>query len=156
MWTRFMDMHSGGGSKEPYEYIYIEAAEDEAKVIFYNRFGHNPERVTCTCCGDDYSISSEEDFAQLTGYDRGCASGYVMDDGEIKGEDYWRECGLEERRALNGKFRYFERQGERTYGRQYVTVDEYQKSEGVLVIHASEISAAERVGEVPSQGYVWV
>ena len=26
MWTRFMDMHSGGGMKEPpYEYIFIEA-----------------------------------------------------------------------------------------------------------------------------------
>ena len=71
MWTQFMDMHSGGGCKEsPYEYIYIEADEDIAEVIFYNRFGHNPNRVTCTCCGEDYSISSHEDLLQLTEYNR--------------------------------------------------------------------------------------
>ena len=36
-WTRFMDMHSGGGTKEkPFEYIYIQAPEKEAKVIFYD------------------------------------------------------------------------------------------------------------------------
>lgn len=70
-WTRFMDMSSGGSTKEPpYEYIYIEAPEAEAKVIFYNRFGHNPERVTCTCCGEDYSISEEPSLAQASAYDR--------------------------------------------------------------------------------------
>jgi hypothetical protein len=70
MFTRFMDMHSGGGTKEPpYEYIYIEAPEAEAKVIFYNRFGHNPERVTCTCCGEDYSIDSYETLEDATAYD---------------------------------------------------------------------------------------
>ncbi|KKL21424.1 hypothetical protein LCGC14_2445590 [marine sediment metagenome] len=71
MWTQFWDMHSGGGLKEaPYHYIYIEAPEEEAKVIFYNRFGHNPERVTCTCCGDDYSIGEEKTLAKLTEYHR--------------------------------------------------------------------------------------
>lgn len=71
MWTQFMDMHSGGGCKEtPYEYIYIEALREEAEVIFFNRFGHNPNRVTCTCCGEDYSISSHEDLIQLTDYNR--------------------------------------------------------------------------------------
>lgn len=75
MWTRFMDMNSGGGSKEEWEYIYIEAPEDEAKVIFYNRFGHNPERVTCTCCGRDYSIDSEEKIVDLqSAYEAGCVT----------------------------------------------------------------------------------
>lgn len=32
MWTRFMDMHSGGGSKEKWEYIYIEAPETRRKL----------------------------------------------------------------------------------------------------------------------------
>ena len=45
MWTHFWDMHSGGGQKEKFGHCYIEAPENEAKVIFYNRFGHNPERV---------------------------------------------------------------------------------------------------------------
>ena len=34
MWTRFMDMHSNGYSKEAWENIYIDATtEEEAKVI---------------------------------------------------------------------------------------------------------------------------
>lgn len=74
MFTRFMDMHSGGGLKEsPYQFIYIEAAMEEARVIFYNRFGHNPERVTCTCCGEDYTLSEAESLELESAYDRGCA-----------------------------------------------------------------------------------
>jgi len=61
MWTRFYDMHSGGGAKEKWELIFIEAPEDEAISIFYNRFGHNPNRVSCTCCGADYSIYEDGD-----------------------------------------------------------------------------------------------
>ena len=67
-----MDMHSGGGLKHRYAYIYIEANEAEAKVIFYNRFGTNPDRVSCTCCGNDYSITSSKSLAQATAYNRGC------------------------------------------------------------------------------------
>lgn len=71
MWTRFMDMHSGGGCKEePYDKIYIEAPEDEARVIFYNRFGHSPDRVSCTCCGEDYSIDEDKTFEKASEYDR--------------------------------------------------------------------------------------
>ena len=71
MWTMFYDTCSGGEIKEPpYELIFIESDENEAKGIFYARFGHNPERVTCTCCGDDYAISSEESFDEITKYHR--------------------------------------------------------------------------------------
>ena len=71
MWTRFMDMHSGGGTKEePYEYIYIEAAEAEARIIFYNRFHHSPDRVTCTCCGEDYVYHDSDSLEDLTRHDR--------------------------------------------------------------------------------------
>lgn len=80
VWTRFMDMHSGGGQKLEWGYIYIEAPEAEAKVIFYNRFKRNPERVTCTCCGNDFSISCEKSLKELTAFDRGCDfddGGYV-------------------------------------------------------------------------------
>ena len=68
MWTEFMDMHSGGFQKEPYSHIYIEAPEDKAVVIFYNIFGHNPNRVTCTCCGPDYSILESDSFDEATRY----------------------------------------------------------------------------------------
>lgn len=69
-WTEFFDMSSGGQEKEPYKIIHIEAPEKEAKVIFYNRFGHNPERVTCTCCGEDYAISEANSLLEATEYDR--------------------------------------------------------------------------------------
>ena len=60
--VNFMDMHSGGGLKERYSHIYIEAmGEDAASLIFYNRFGHNPNRITCTCCGEDYAINEYDD-----------------------------------------------------------------------------------------------
>ena len=78
-WTQFWDMHSGGGCKEPpYDKIYIEAPESEATTIFYNRFGHNPERVTCTCCGEDYSITEYESLEDATACHRDCA--YIEDE----------------------------------------------------------------------------
>lgn len=144
-----MDMHSGGGTKEdPYEMIYIEASEEEARVIFYNRFGHDPERVTCTCCGSDYSISSHESIAQLTGFDRNCKYGdmneYVEEQCErLKkytdgGDDGWRA--------------YLEQYPDR----KYVTLEEYFSKPWVLAIHAEEIKTEERKGEVHRSGYVWI
>ena len=94
MFTRFMDMHSGGGTKEaPYETIYIEAGEDEASVIFYNRFGHSPERVSCTCCGRDYSTSEAESLELASAYDRKCdwdkkAKDYDLSTAKVSIDDY--------------------------------------------------------------------
>lgn len=168
VWTRFMDMHSGGGTKEPpYEYIYIEAPENEAKVIFYNRFGHNPERVSCTCCGDDYSISEEKSLEQATAYERNCDSSYFRPDGT--------ECDQNEA-WVSGKgtkkgywFGYIERQEPRKMdirGRcntkdsdswgLYVPLNKYLSSDGVLVIRSDDIKSQERKGDIPEQGYVWV
>ena len=70
MWTEFFDMHSGGGSKEKFEHIYIEAPKEQAEVIFYNRFGHNPNRVSCTCCGQDYSVFESDTLEEATEYTR--------------------------------------------------------------------------------------
>lgn len=120
-------MHSGGGQKENFSHCFIEAPENEAKIIFYNRFGHNPERVTCTCCGDDYSISEYETLEQATAYERNCK--YVKDTYiEEKGDSY----------------------------REYLTLPEYLKQSDVLVIFAADIKDNERVGSIPQQGYVWV
>lgn len=126
MFTHFCDMHSGGSQKEQWAHIFIEASEDEAKVIFYNRFGHNPERVTCTCCGDDYSIHENENLQQATAYYRGC--------------------------TFEGKS-YVERQNKEY--RDYQTLEQYLASGDVLVIYAADIKPDERIGEVPEQGYVW-
>lgn len=131
-WTQFLDMHSGGPQKEDWARIYIEAPETEAKVIFYNRFGHNPERVSCTCCGDDYSISEEPTLAEATAYHRGCAY-----DNEAKA------------------YVEVEKSGYKEYGR-LLTVQEYVEQPEVLVIRADEIKDEERRGDVPAEGYVWV
>lgn len=130
-WTQFWDMHSGGGCKEkPYEKIYIQAPEEQAKVIFYNRFGHNPERVTCTCCGGDYSISESETLAQATAHHRGC--------------DYDDKA----RKYVEGPSNDYR-------GEKYQTVDEYSQLPDVLVIPHEEIKDGERIGEVPQEGYIW-
>lgn len=129
MWTKFMDMHSGGWAKEDWEYIYIEAPQKEAELIFYHKFGHNPNRVTCTCCGEDYSIDEHQTLEQATAYERGC-----------KYDEQTKQ--------------YLEQHSGRSY--PYQTVDEYIKSPGVKVIYANEIKPEERTGELPEQGYVWV
>lgn len=160
MWTRFMDMHSGGGCKEPpYDKILIEAPEDEARRVFYAKFGHNPERVTCTCCGEDYSITESPTLSDATAYDRGC----------IWIKPVWAEDRLltaEKRKEANELSRYLE------YGEgmpdgfvssfpwrssvSALSLDEYLALPTVLVVSANDITDTERSVNVPSQGYVWV
>ena len=123
MWTHFYDMHSGGGQKEKWGHIYIEESQELAELIFFNRFGHNPNRVSCTCCGEDYSISHLESLEQLTGYHRGCvfdkkAAQYI----ELDAEQSWNP---------------------------YQTFEEYTKNENVLVICRDEIKEEEITGYMP-------
>lgn len=128
-WTHFWDMHSGGSQKEEWHHIFIEAPEHEAEIIFQNRFGHNPHRVTCTCCGSDYSVSEEDDLLQATGYHRNCV--------------YSSEKGYME--APSGK----------AYC-PYQTLEEFEERDDVLIIPAGDIKPEEREGSLRQQGYVWV
>lgn len=130
-WTQFEDMHSGGDTKEePFQYIYIESPLDEAVRIFYNRFGHNPYRVTCSCCGADYSTRESETLEQATAHNRGCARSNVFRQwGQRTDNKPWRPC---------------------------MTLDDYRLKTDVLVIPAAEIMDSERHGDVPAQGYVWM
>jgi hypothetical protein len=154
-----MDMHSGGRTKEPpYQHIYIEAPQAEAEVIFYNRFKHNPNRVTCTCCGADYSIGDGESLEELTGFDRNCESGYILPDGRIlKGkaaQEYWYSVPREERQLL--AHTYFEEPRTRKYGGAYSSMNDYFKREDVLRIDAQHINPQERHGSLPRQGYFYI
>lgn len=92
MWTKFMDMHSGGGTKEPpYEYIYIEASEKESPDIFMRIFGHYPGWVTCHSCGDNYSWDEYPDLEHATAFERQCTwieGRYDPSTAEISLEDY--------------------------------------------------------------------
>lgn len=154
-WTQFMDMHSGGGTKEaPYEYIYIEAPEGEASAIFYAKFGHSPSRVSCTCCGDDYSVSHAETFEKLTGYERRCR--YIED---ARGWKYRGDDKLEGRYVEDGEevpdgYAVSSTSSHR-YG-QYMTVEQYVAKPTVLVIPAADIKPEWRSVRIPTQGYVWV
>ena len=139
-WTRFMDMHSGGRLKEKQQYIYIEAPEEEATVIFYNRFGHNPHRVTCTCCGNDYSIGEYKNFLEASGFDRGCR--LIENKKENDGGHYVNKPAL--KTDLLGSFNH------------YQTIKGFEARKDVLIIRKKDIKANERKGEVPEQGYVWV
>lgn len=70
-WTQFMDMHSGGRTKiEPYEYIFIEAPEQQARDYFTARFGRHPNHVTCDCCGSDFSVDEHATLDEATAYER--------------------------------------------------------------------------------------
>lgn len=87
-----MDMHSGGGRKLQWNYIYIEADEQKAIYIFERMFGLDPYNVTCNCCGEDYSISSDK-LGALTSYERRCRYNsqtrkYTLGPNSIKLGDY--------------------------------------------------------------------
>lgn len=129
-WTRFMDMHSGGGCKEyPFEYIYIQYPKDVAERVFYLMFGHNPDRVTCTCCGNDYSVDESKDLKQATGYNRSCA--YNAD-----------------------KKLYIEsRVSEYSHRRRPMGVKAYCTQENVLVIYKDMVDASNIPHELPLEGY---
>lgn len=148
MWTQFHDMHSGGGQKLEWGRIFIEAPEAEARSIFYGRFGRNPDRVTCTCCGADYSISEHLDLERGTAYERNCE--WVSDKKEHGGGHYLesqKEDNMQIRRSRNTP-------DESTWG-LYMTLDAFIKSGKVKIIPASEISETERCIDVPEEGYVW-
>lgn len=159
-WTLFWDMHSGGDTKESWEKIYIEASEEEAKLIFYNRFGHNPERVSCTCCGEDYSIYESETLEQASAFHRNCPWIRVTDRAKnSKGKPLINDC----------KDRYLEGDGkvsgekipvgytieQRYSSGEWMSLEEYVKSNTVLVIRNDDIAVEERIGKIPEQGYVW-
>jgi hypothetical protein len=132
-WTHFWDMHSGGRTKEPpYEQIFIEMPEKEAISVFYTRFGHNPYRITCTCCGEDYSISEWDSLAEATSYFRNAS---VQEDGTEKFHNNY--CGDVDDRRL-------------------ISVDELKKNTKFLFIYNSDISRNEAtIRELPEEGWTW-
>ncbi len=138
MWTKFWDMHSGGGLKEdPIQFIFIEAPADEAVVVFYNRFKHNPYRVTCSCCGEDYSVSCHETLLQASGFHRSCP---MNKDGKYISQNRNKNSVGSLKKTPQG----------------YQTAGEFRKRKDVLIIPKKDIKKEERHGVTPEQGYVWV
>lgn len=152
-WTHFMDMHSGGGRKLAWEHIWIEAPKNEAKAIFYNRFGRNPERVTCTCCGEDYSVSEAETLEHATAYERGLA--WVED---ARGHSFGANRPADFKEGF-----YLEPDGEVPEGMRQgnwrrgpgITLAVFLASTKHLVVRTADIKPDERTGRVPTEGYIW-
>ena len=69
--TRFMDMHSGGHQKTPFTHIYIDDPLEKAILTFKELFQHDPDNVTCTCCGTDFVYEEYDSLEEATAYDRG-------------------------------------------------------------------------------------
>ena len=152
VWTYFSDMNSGGGRKEAFRKLYIEAAEEEAKSVFYSRYGHNPERVSCTCCGQDYSIGQENaSLAQVTAFERNCDYAYFNAKGKEvpEKEAFVRGKGMKEG-YTDG---YLERP--RHQDIPIISLEDFLAESDVVVIYATDIKPAERNVKIPQQGYVW-
>ena len=169
-WTQFHDMHSGGSQKLEWPHIFIEAPEQEAKAVFYNRFGRSPDRVTCTCCGGDYTTMEFDDLAQATGFERNC----LYNSEEKRYEERVRErphgggtyeintymgTGANENESMKTKTEYL-----KVGPDPYVTLEDFIASGtgGLfghyvpLVIFAKDIQDHERMADLPDEGYVWV
>ena len=65
-WTEFSDNWSGGCAKEPWDHIFIQAKPSAAYSVFLAVFEHDPQDVSCSCCGPAYSIhqAGEIDFGK--------------------------------------------------------------------------------------------
>ena len=71
MFFSFHDMFSGGCRKTEYSQVYIEAdSEDQAEEIFEDRLNRNPNKVTCECCGNDFSITEYDSLEEATEFER--------------------------------------------------------------------------------------
>lgn len=153
IWTHFHDMSSGGGRKLKWKHIYMEAPEAEARHVFFAKFGRNPDRVTCTCCGADYSVSADDTtLEQMTAFERGCR--YV-----------------EPKRGPDGRYvepdpnaRYIEDDEEPAEGyslskmprwNKYQTFAEFLRRDDILIVRAEDIGADERTKPIPAEGFVW-
>lgn len=136
MFTMFMDMHSGGQLKiPPYQFIIIEADETDAKDIFESELNFDPCSIGCPCCGDNFSASTEETLAEVTGYQRGCDCQYFCDDGRVLTEPELREMTKTDREAKlhnPGRWKWVEKP--RKPNGKVQPVEEFLARKDVLVV----------------------
>jgi len=113
--TQFKDMHSGGKAKTSYENIYIEASESDAIDFFKSWFSRDPSQITCSCCGQDFSVRSYDSLEQATGYERNC----VYEDGRY----------IEKPKSYSGS------------SRKLLTVDELLDKDSVAFFSQSDVES---------------
>lgn len=142
-------MHSGGSQKEPFSILYIQAPEREARSVFYSRFGHNPERVTCSCCGSDYSVSSDPSASpeEITGFHRNAF--YAVP--KAKHLDYSQAKYFDRREDIPDDWEIRRDMGER----EVLSLEDYFAQDDIAVIYAKEIEEYERHVTVPDELGMW-
>ncbi len=148
-WTTFMDMHSGGRLKASHQWIVIEAPQALAELVFYNRFGHNPNRITCTCCGEDYSVSEHENSRDGIRYHWRWGSIYGKrarkhSDVRVAALQAMAEQNDSPQEAENARIAIRRQKRALQWTRQ-----------NVLFIKHEDIQPHEKVGSVPVEGWVW-
>lgn len=158
--TLFWDTHSHGTQKEKWSKIYIEAPEDIARKVFFAKFQHNADRVSCTCCGPDYSVSEDDTFAEASAYHRNVPHAYNPKNkdeyGDIEpGESLPKGWVWGESTLIKAKCQRFEN------GRfdDTMSVEYYLRNGDCLFIDKKEVEdILSQVGQVdiPRQGWVWV
>lgn len=158
MWTKFWDMSSGGSEKLDWKFIFIEAEHEEAQIIFQNKFGRNPNRVTCTCCGPDYSVDINDTLEQATAFHRNCKYAFLDKDGKEVSQDIAFISGEGIQDGYVGK--YIEIQKDDAYGfmmndGKLMTIKQFEEEATVLIIRKEDITDEERVGTLEEEGYVW-
>lgn len=102
-WTKFFDMHSGGGQKLDWSHIYIEAPEAEAVEIFKRRFGRDPNNVTCDCCGEDFAVYESDDLREASRYERGCGWEGDEESRDKSMDDWLRETVKKDHKKMSEK-----------------------------------------------------
>lgn len=72
-WTLFADAYADGKLKfKAFEWIIVEGKEEDALSLFMDITNVDPKKVTCTCCGQHYSIREFDSVFQATAFERGC------------------------------------------------------------------------------------
>jgi hypothetical protein len=91
MWTAFEDMLTGGNNKiENCDVVLIEAPEEEATLVFGNRFKLSPRTSTCKCCGYDFSISEDVLLLKYSARPRvKIIPGWSITEDERTGDPWW-------------------------------------------------------------------
>lgn len=147
-------MYSGGGQKLKWAKIYIEAPQADAEIIFQNRFGRNPNRVTCTCCGPDYSISESDSLAEASAFHRNCGYFYRDPKGKICPEDEAWVTGKGLKKGYSGGYEEMPSKEKWRTGK-HIGLEEYLASDSAHAIYAKDIKRDERKGTLHEEGYVW-
>lgn len=65
MYTLFYDLSSGGYQKEGFQKLAVNLSMDKAEKWFEETYGHDPYRMTCDCCGPDYSVYEFDSLEEL-------------------------------------------------------------------------------------------